>query len=34
MFNLGMLISNFDQIRILHVKIRYKSRYQFCTLAH
>jgi len=31
---LGMLISNFAQIRILHLKIRYKSRYRFCTLAH
>jgi len=29
-----MLILNFPQIRISHLKIRYKSGYRFCTLAH
>jgi len=30
----GMLISSFAQIWISHLKIRYKSRYRFCTFAH
>jgi len=29
-----MLISNFAQIRISHLKIPDKSGYRFCTLAH